>query len=102
MGPEGRLKWLAEGRTASLSVVAGAAVAELQGLAMADRFWREEGLLWPSTGSALGSKSVFAGVVLRRSALLSVGVFAGHAAFVLVSGSAWPSWHARGPGFESP
>jgi len=43
---------------------------------------------------------VFAGVVLRGSALLSVGVFAGHAVFVLVSGSAWPSWHARGQRFE--
>ena len=51
-------------------------------------------------GSALGSRCVFAGVVLRGSALLSVGVFAGHAVFVLVSGSAWPSWHARGQRFE--
>jgi hypothetical protein len=47
----------------------------------------------------LGSESVCAGVVVRRSALLS-GVFAGHAAFVLVSGSACPSWHARGQRFE--
>jgi hypothetical protein len=59
-----------------------------------------EVLLVQPAGSALGSKSVCADVVVRRSALLSVGVFAGHAVFVLVSGSAWPSWHARGQRFE--
>jgi hypothetical protein len=33
-----------------------------------------------TAGSALGSRSAFAVVVLRRLALLSVGLFAGHAA----------------------
>jgi hypothetical protein len=36
-------------------------------------------LFW-SAGSALGSRSVSAGVVLRRPVLLCVGLFAGHAA----------------------
>ena len=53
-------------------------------------------------GSGLGSRWASAGVVRRRSALLCVAVFAGHAALALVRG--WPgtSWHARGLGFESP
>jgi hypothetical protein len=56
-------------------------VAELCGLAMADRFGAGEGVrLFGTAGSALGSRSAFAGVVLRRRALLSVGLFAGHAA----------------------
>ncbi len=78
-------------------------LAGLYGLAVAGRFWRGGGvrLLW-SAGSALGSRSVSAGVVRRRSALLCAGLFADHAASALVSGCAWPSWHARGPGFESP
>jgi hypothetical protein len=45
---------------------------------------RRRVLLGQPAGSALGSKSVCAGVVVCRSALLSVGVFASHAAFVLV------------------
>ena len=77
-----------------------AAVAELQG-----RPWRtgsgaREVLVGQPAGSALGSRSVCAGVVVRGSALLCVGVFAGHAACVLVSGGAWASWHARGQRFE--
>ena len=100
MCPEGRLSgWLKVARLARPSW-REAAVAELQGLALGDRFWREGGSIGPAAGSALGSKSVCAGVVVRRSALLSVGVFAGHTAFVLVSGSAWSSWHARGQRFE--
>ena len=67
-------------------------VCGLSGLAVADRFGAGERvrMFW-FADSALGSRCVFAGVVLRGSALLSVGVLAGHAAFVLVSGSAWPS-----------
>ena len=101
MGPEeGRLSgWLKVARLAR-PLWREAAVAELQGLALGDRFGAREVLLGQPAGSALGSKSVCAGVVVRRSALLSVGVFAGHAAFVLVSGSACPSWHARGQRFE--
>jgi hypothetical protein len=73
----------------------------LSGLAVSDRFGGGKGvrLFW-SAGSALGSRCVFAGVVLRGSAFLSVGVFAGHASFVLVSRSAWLSWHTRGQRFE--
>jgi hypothetical protein len=45
-----------------------------------DWSWRKAGALLWSAGSALGSRSAFAGVGLRRSALLSVGLFAGQAA----------------------
>src|SRR5450755_3630021 len=54
---------------------AGRPAAELSGRAMS-RFWRSRGgrlLLLP--GSALGSRSASAGVVLRRSALLCVWPF---------------------------
>ncbi len=89
-------KWLAEGRTASSSVVAGGRRGGVAGVwPWGTGSGAREVLLGQPAGSALGSKSVCAGVVVRRSALLSVGVFAGHAAFVLVSGSACPSWHAR-------
>ena len=75
----GRLgDWL---RCGSASVVVLAArCTELHSLAMVDRFGAgEEVRLLGLAGSALGSRSVFAGVVLRRPALLSVGLFAGHA-----------------------
>ena len=49
-GPGGPCEWLAEGRTASSSVVAGAVVPELQGLALGDRFWREGGSIGPACG----------------------------------------------------
>jgi hypothetical protein len=91
VGPEGRLSgWLKVARLVRPSW-RGAAVAELQGLALGTGSGAREVLVGQPAGSALGSKSVCAGVVVRRSALLSVGVFAGHAAFVLVSGSACPS-----------
>jgi hypothetical protein len=55
-------------------------VPGLYGLAVADRFGAGEAvrLCW-SAGSALGSRSVHAGVVLRLPALPSIGLFAGHA-----------------------
>jgi hypothetical protein len=100
MGPEGRLSgWLKVARLARPSW-RETAVAELQGLALGTGSGAKEVLLGQPAGSALGSKSVRAGVAVRCSALLSVGLFAGHAAFVLVSGSACPSWHARGQRFE--
>jgi hypothetical protein len=94
-GPGGPFKWLAEGRR-----LARPSWRSCRGLALGTGSGAREVLLGQPAGSALGSKSVCAGVVVRRSALLSVGVFAGHAAFVLVSGSACPSWHARGQRFE--
>ena len=100
MGPEGRLSgWLKVARLARPSW-REAAVAECRVWPWGTGSGAREVLLGQPAGSALGSKSVCAGVVVRRSALLSVGVFAGHAAFVLVSGSACPSWHARGQRFE--
>ena len=45
VGPEGHFRWLAEGRTAGSSVV-----AELQGLALRDGFWREGGSIGPACG----------------------------------------------------
>ena len=99
MGPVGRLGGSAV-VARPLSVWRGAAVAGC-GSGRGGPLRRGEGVrLGQPAGSALGSKSVCAGVVVRGSALLCVGVFAGHAVSVLVSGSAWPSWHARGQWFE--
>ena len=51
MGPEGRLSgWLKVARLARPSWREEAAVAELQGLALGDRFWREGGSIGPACG----------------------------------------------------
>src|ERR1035438_8642983 len=73
--PAGWLRSVTQGREVARPACPSLrrSLAELYGLA-ADRFWRRGGgvrLLWP-TGSALGSRSVSAGVVPRRPALLSV------------------------------
>jgi hypothetical protein len=81
VGPEGRLSgWLKVARLARPSW-REAAVAELQGLALGDRFWREGGSSGPACGWRVGWQIGVCGCC----ALLSVGVFAGHAAFVLES-----------------
>jgi hypothetical protein len=50
VGPEGRLSgWLKVARLARPSWP-GAAMAELQGLALGDRFWREGGSIGPACG----------------------------------------------------
>jgi hypothetical protein len=97
----GPFKWLAEGRTASSSVVAGGRRGGVAGSGPGGPVLARGRFYWASLRVArwVANRCV-RGFVVRCSALLSVGVFAGHVAFVLVSGSACPSWHARGQRFE--